>query len=98
MKNKHQEVQSQDPLLDSIGLPLSYLLGGLPSIISRSLTYAMNLYDTVSGYSQGVAGEESPLAGVVRCAQGDDGEHPGDSDTLLHGLQTGSGVSQSDTG
>ena len=42
-----------------------------------------------------MAGEESPLAGIVRCTQGDDGEHPGHSDTLLHGLQTGSGVRKS---
>ena len=35
------------------------------------------------------------MAGIVRCTQGDDGEHPGHSDTLLHGLQAGSGVRQS---
>ena len=45
------------------------------------------------GDTQSLAGEEPPLAGIVRCTQGDDREHPGDSDTLLHGLQTGSGVS-----
>ena len=45
------------------------------------------------GDTQSLAGEEPPLAGIVRCTQGDNRKHPGDSDTLLHGLQTCSGVS-----
>ena len=37
------------------------------------------------GHSEGMAGEESSLAGAVRRAQRDDGEHPGHCHPLLHG-------------
>lgn len=69
--------------------PCLYLTANISILLIFFGPVPFSLFSSSSIHSQrhpeGVAGEEPPLAGAVRCPQGDHGEHPRHRYPLLHG-------------